>query len=209
VLEGNVPTRRCRSELGGGGYRAVQAEILAAYDAAAEGEKGPLLRREGLYSSHIVAWRRARNAGGFGGVAGPAAAGCARGADRALERENRHLEQELAKARFVVEVQAKLHALWRRSSRASSPSAGRGRGRRRGRGRATDRRPGSVPGLGSRTGRLLPAAPDQFRTGAARTRGAASTVPASRRRDKEDLSCSASLVQCERLLGYLGRIVAC
>jgi transposase len=29
-------------------------EILAAYDAAADGEKGALLRREGLYSSHIV-----------------------------------------------------------------------------------------------------------------------------------------------------------
>jgi transposase len=28
-----------------------------------------------------------------------------------LQRENRHLEQELAKARFVVDVQAKLHAL--------------------------------------------------------------------------------------------------
>src|SRR4051794_24027819 len=38
-------------------------EILAAYDAAAEGEKGALLRREGLYSSHIVDWRRARDAG--------------------------------------------------------------------------------------------------------------------------------------------------
>jgi hypothetical protein len=29
-------------------------EILAAYETAAEGEKGTLLRREGLYSSHIV-----------------------------------------------------------------------------------------------------------------------------------------------------------
>src|SRR5512147_226914 len=28
-------------------------EILAAYDAAADGEKGALLRREGLYSSHV------------------------------------------------------------------------------------------------------------------------------------------------------------
>ena len=35
-------------------------DILAAYDAAPDGEKGALLRREGLYSSHIVAWRRAR-----------------------------------------------------------------------------------------------------------------------------------------------------
>ena len=33
-------------------------EILAAYDAAPDGEKGALLRREGLYSSHIVAWRQ-------------------------------------------------------------------------------------------------------------------------------------------------------
>ncbi|MGO9184084.1 MAG: IS3 family transposase, partial [Mycobacterium sp.] len=38
-------------------------EILAAYDAAADGEKGALLRRVGLYSSHIVAWRRARDGG--------------------------------------------------------------------------------------------------------------------------------------------------
>src|SRR6478672_9817119 len=38
-------------------------QILAAYDAAADGEKGALLRREGLYSSHIVAWRRARDGG--------------------------------------------------------------------------------------------------------------------------------------------------
>lgn len=38
-------------------------EVLAAYDAAPEGEKGAVLRREGLYSSHIVDWRRARDAG--------------------------------------------------------------------------------------------------------------------------------------------------
>jgi transposase len=89
-------------------------EILAAYDAAPEGEKGVLLRREGLYSSHIVAWRRARDAGALAGLAAP------RGrkrrdpqADRIarLEQEKRQLEQELAKTRFVVDVQAKLHAL--------------------------------------------------------------------------------------------------
>ena len=89
-------------------------EILAAYDAAPDGDKGALLRREGLYSSHIVAWRRARDAGA---LAGPAVA---RGRQRRdpqaekiahLEQEKRQLEQELAKARFVVGVQAKLHAL--------------------------------------------------------------------------------------------------
>jgi transposase len=34
-------------------------EILAAYDAAEPGEQGAILRREGLYYSHIVEWRRA------------------------------------------------------------------------------------------------------------------------------------------------------
>jgi len=38
-------------------------EILAAYDAAPDGEKGGLLRREGLHSRHIVRWRRARDRG--------------------------------------------------------------------------------------------------------------------------------------------------
>ena len=89
-------------------------EILAAYDAAPDGEKGALLRREGLYSSHLVAWRRARDAGALAGLTVP------RGrkqrdphAERIarLEREKLQLEQELAKTRFVVDVQAKLHAL--------------------------------------------------------------------------------------------------
>jgi transposase-like protein len=89
-------------------------EVLAAYDAAPDGEKGAILRREGLYSSHLVDWRRARDAGALAGLTQP------RGRPRRdprqeqithLERENRRLEQELAKARFVVDVQAKLHAL--------------------------------------------------------------------------------------------------
>jgi transposase-like protein len=44
---------------------AYKARILAAYDAATEpGAKGALLRREGLYTSHIAAWRQAREQGG-------------------------------------------------------------------------------------------------------------------------------------------------
>jgi transposase len=102
-------------------------EILAAYDAAADGEKGALLRREGLYSSHIVEWRRARDAGALAGLAAP------RGRPRRdarddriarLEQQKRHLEQELAKARFVVEVQAKLHALLETISESEPPEPG-------------------------------------------------------------------------------------
>ena len=65
-------------------------EILAAYDAAPEGEKGALLRREGLYSSHLVEWRRARDAGALAGLAVP------RGRPRRDARDDRitRLEQE-------------------------------------------------------------------------------------------------------------------
>lgn len=89
-------------------------EVLTAYDAAPDGEKGAVLRREGLYSSHIVDWRRARDAGALAALATP------RGrkqrdpqAERIarLEAEKQQLERELAKARFVVDVQAKLQAL--------------------------------------------------------------------------------------------------
>jgi hypothetical protein len=38
-------------------------DVVAEYDAAPAGEKGAVLRREGLYSSHVIEWRRAREAG--------------------------------------------------------------------------------------------------------------------------------------------------
>ena len=89
-------------------------EVLVAYDAAPDGEKGAVLRREGLYSSHIAQWRKARDVGALAGLAAP------RGRKRRdaqaeqiarMQGEKQRLEQELAKARFVVDVQAKLHAL--------------------------------------------------------------------------------------------------
>jgi len=89
-------------------------EVLAAYDAAPDGEKGAVLRREGLYSSHITEWRKARDAGALKGLAAP------RGRKRhdpqaeqiaRLQAEKQRLEQALAKTRLVVDVQAKLHAL--------------------------------------------------------------------------------------------------
>src|SRR5271163_447539 len=44
--------------------------ILAEYDACVgDGDKGALLRREGLYSSHMVEWRRARDNSALSGLA--------------------------------------------------------------------------------------------------------------------------------------------
>lgn len=40
-----------------------KARILADYEAAPDGERGAVLRRERLYHSHIIDWRAARDAG--------------------------------------------------------------------------------------------------------------------------------------------------
>ena len=88
-------------------------EVLAAYEAAANGEKGAILRREGLYSSLITEWRRARDAGAPAPARAPGRpAADPRDAQIArLLKEKAKLEQELAKARFVADVQSKLQAL--------------------------------------------------------------------------------------------------
>ena len=89
-------------------------EVLAAYDAAGPGEKGAILRREGLYSSHIVDWRRSRDSGALAGPGRPRGRPAADPRDAQiarLQKEKAKLEQELAKARFVVDVQSKLQAL--------------------------------------------------------------------------------------------------
>ena len=83
--------------------------MVAEYDAAAAGEKGAVLRREGLYSSHVTEWRRARDAGILAGPARPRGRPAADPRDAQiarLQKEKAKLEQELAKARFVVDVQA-------------------------------------------------------------------------------------------------------
>jgi transposase len=89
-------------------------DVLAAYDAAGPGEKGAILRREGLYSSHIVDWRRSRDSGALAGLGRPRGRPAADPRDAQiarLQKEKAKLEQELAKARFVVDVQSKLQAL--------------------------------------------------------------------------------------------------
>ncbi len=89
-------------------------DVVAEYDAAPAGEKGAVLRREGLYSSHVIEWRRARDAGALGGAARPRGRPVADPRDAQiarLQKEKAKLEQELAKARFVVDVQSKLQAL--------------------------------------------------------------------------------------------------
>ena len=89
--------------------------MIAEYDAATEpGAKGALLRREGLYSSHIIEWRRARDAGALAGVADKPRRPSRSQADREAERlraENERLRAELARTKAALDVVGKAHAL--------------------------------------------------------------------------------------------------
>ena len=81
------------------------------------GEVGALLRREGLYSSNLTAWRAARARGELAGDEvkrrGPKPKPPHPEAKRILqlERENRRLQARAERAEVLVEVQKKLSAL--------------------------------------------------------------------------------------------------
>jgi transposase len=82
------------------------------------GEIGALLRREGLYSSHLAAWRAARSRGELAGATpkkrGPKAAAPHPDSKRILqlERENRRLQARAERAEALVELQKKVAALF-------------------------------------------------------------------------------------------------
>jgi transposase len=88
--------------------------ILAEYDQLTEsGAKGALLRREGLYSSHVIEWRRAKEAGTIAGV-GSKRPGKGSGSERELERlkkRNARLEDQLDKHRKALKIQGKASEL--------------------------------------------------------------------------------------------------
>ena len=81
------------------------------------GEVGRLLRREGLYSSHLSAWRKARRNGSLRDLT-PKKRG-AKSAEsnplspkvRQLEAKVARLEKELATAHTILEVQGKVAGL--------------------------------------------------------------------------------------------------
>ncbi len=90
--------------------------MVAEYDRLPAGEKGALLRREGLYSSHIIEWRRARDAGTLAGPASPPAAAARRGKSveqteiERLRRQNERLAADLARNKAALEIRGKTHA---------------------------------------------------------------------------------------------------
>ena len=88
--------------------------VEEAERATAPGDIGSLLRREGLYSSHLTEWRRLHRAGALQALARP------RGRPRPnplqaeverLTRRTARLEADLARAHKVIEIQGKVSEL--------------------------------------------------------------------------------------------------
>jgi transposase len=75
------------------------------------GEIGALLRREGLYSSLLTAWRRQRDAGALEGLRSKKRGPKAKAIDprvKRLERENARLKRKLEQAETIIDIQKKV-----------------------------------------------------------------------------------------------------
>jgi len=86
--------------------------MLQEYDACEQpGEKGALLRREGIYSSNITTWRRQYSQGGLDGLhktkRGPKVDPHTR-ENKQLRQENEQLKKRLQQAELIIEVQKKV-----------------------------------------------------------------------------------------------------
>lgn len=89
-------------------------DVLAEYESAPEGTRGAILRREGLYSSHLVEWRKARDAGALSGLSRPPSARKKAPEQVELEKlrkENARLTGDLERTRTALDIMGKAHAL--------------------------------------------------------------------------------------------------
>lgn len=122
---GEVPERARRRTF----TAAYKLAVLTEYEAAEPGRRGEVLRREGLYSSHLVEWRRARDVGALAGLAAARGRAPVDPVERdnvRLRERNTRLEADLDTARRVIEVQGKVCALLddlsKRAHDASGPT---------------------------------------------------------------------------------------
>lgn len=111
VVAEEDPAARPRRRVFSAEYKLA---ILAEYDGAAEGEKGSILRREGLYSSHVTEWRRARDVGALGALESRTRSSKRHPAEVELEklrRRHERTEAELARTRLALDLMGKASAL--------------------------------------------------------------------------------------------------
>jgi transposase len=103
-----------------------KARILAEADACVRpGEVGELLRREGLYTSHLTYWRKQRKQGALKELGKPRGRKPSDKRAQEIAQLKRRLERseaELAKARRVIEIQGNVSALLEEMLGADSAS---------------------------------------------------------------------------------------
>jgi transposase len=110
---------------------AQRLAILAEYESYPRGDtrRGELLRRHGIYTSHMTKWREQRDRGTLTShtqpLAGRPVEPRAPQADELarLQRENARLQTELEKAQLVIDVQKKIARLLGMST-STPPSDG-------------------------------------------------------------------------------------
>jgi transposase-like protein len=94
-----------------------QRILREAAAASAPGEIGALLRREGLYSSHLITWRRQRERGELAGLSAKQRGRKAKAVNplakrvAELERDKRRLERKLEQAELLLDIQKKASRL--------------------------------------------------------------------------------------------------
>ena len=115
------------AEAGGNGPEVPEKAKRRKFDAAYKmrileeadkltgpGQLGELLRREGLYSSHLSSWRRQREKGSLAGLVPKQRGRKAKRKDpltqenEKLRRENQRLAERLRQAETIIDVQKKV-----------------------------------------------------------------------------------------------------
>jgi transposase len=126
--DARIATRRLETEVAVKALRRrfsaeYKLRILEEAETCSSGEIGALLRREGLYSSHLTTWRHQREAGQLAGLAakkrGPKPNREAEELKR-LRKENERLQVRLQQAEAIIEAQKKLAQLFDLGSRSES-----------------------------------------------------------------------------------------
>jgi transposase-like protein len=93
---------------------AYKRRILQEADKCGPGGIAALLRREGLYSSHLTTWRKLRSTGEIAGLEPrkrgkkPVPRNPLAAENERLRRETQRLEKRLHQAEVIIDVQKKL-----------------------------------------------------------------------------------------------------
>lgn len=113
IPDPEVPEKPKRRQFTAEYKRSIVAQAEACRD---DGAIGALLRREGLYSSHLTTWRRQKEQGELDALA-PKKRGRKSTANplaeenQSLRKENARLSRRLEQAELIIDVQKKVSAL--------------------------------------------------------------------------------------------------